>query len=79
MDNVSEIFAQSTNILPGHGPRKPMKEIFRSLADALEGDEFLDSYGSGAYIAGFESEIAELFGKEAAVFCPPGPWRSKSR
>jgi len=49
-----------------------MKEIFQELADALEGDEYLDLYGSGTYIEEFESEIADLFGKEAGVFMPSG-------
>jgi threonine aldolase len=72
MTNVEEILAQCTNILPGHGPSRPMKEIFQELADTLEGNEYLDRYGSGAYIADFEAEIATLFGKEAAVFMPSG-------
>ncbi len=49
-----------------------MKEIFQSLADGLQGDEYADIYGSGTYIAGFEAEVAEMFGKEAAVFMPSG-------
>lgn len=72
MNNAQEIQDQCTNILPGHGPKQSMKDIFLALAGGLEGDEDLDVYGSGSYIATFEAEIAELFGKEAAVFMPSG-------
>ena len=72
MSDIDQILAQCTNILPGHGPNRSMKAVFQALADSLQGDEDLDSYGSGTYIAGFESEVAALFGKEAAVFLPSG-------
>lgn len=72
MNNIQEVLDQCANVLPGHGSRKSMKEIFLGFADVLEGDEYLDEYGSGTYIASFEAEIAELFGKEAAVFMPSG-------
>ncbi|MEZ4737088.1 MAG: beta-eliminating lyase-related protein [Caldilineaceae bacterium] len=72
MSDVKTILAQCTNVLPGHGPSRRMKEVFQTLADALDGTEELDSYGSGPDLARFEAEIAELFGKEAAVFLPTG-------
>src|SRR5262245_47885797 len=72
MPDAQEIQDQCPNILPGHGPRRSMKEILLELADSLEGHEYLDVYGSGDYLASFEAEIAELFGKEAAVFLPSG-------
>jgi len=72
MNIFDETIAKCNNILPGHGPRRSMKEIFQTLADGLQGDEYSDRYGEGEYVAGFEAEIAELFGKEAAVFMPSG-------
>jgi threonine aldolase len=72
MSKVDEVYAQSNNILPGHGPRQPMKTVFQSLGAALEGDELFDRYGEGEYLERFEAEIAELFGKEAGVFMPSG-------
>lgn len=72
MTKSEDVFGQCTNILPGHGPRKPMKELFQSLADGLQGDEAADRYGEGEYLAGFETEVAGLFGKEAALFLPSG-------
>ena len=72
MSRAEEVFAHCTNVLPGHGPRRAMKAIFQTLADGLQGDEYSDRYGEGEYVSGFEAEIAELFGKEAAVFMPSG-------
>ena len=71
MTEVEEILKQCTNVLHGH-PGPTMKEQFQGLADSLTGDEYPDSYGSGSYIASFEAEMAEMFGKEAAVFMPTG-------
>lgn len=67
-----ELIDQCTNVLRGHGPQQSIKETLQTLADALSGDEYGDNYGSGDYIAGFESEIATMFGKEAGVFMPSG-------
>ncbi len=61
-----------SNVLRGHGPRRSIKETLRNLSDALSGDEYGDNYGSGDYIAEFESDVAGMFGKEAAVFMPSG-------
>lgn len=72
MDKTAEIYQRCTNVLPGHGPNQPMKTTFQNLAAGLQGDEYSDRYGEGAYVGGFEAEIAELFGKESAVFMPSG-------
>jgi threonine aldolase len=72
MNKLEMLFDQCTNKLPGHGSRRSMKEIFQSLADGLQGDEAMDRYGEGDYLNGFEKEIADMFGKEAAVFLPSG-------
>jgi threonine aldolase len=72
MNKLEMLFDQCTDKLPGHGPRRSLKETFQSLADSLEGDEYSDRYGEGEYLNGFEKEIADLFGKESAVFLPSG-------
>lgn len=72
MSKTEEIYNQCRNRLPGHGPSKPMKAVLHELADTLEGDEMLDSYGSGEFLNDFEKEIAGVFGKEAGVFMPSG-------
>jgi threonine aldolase len=72
VSKVEEVVAQCTNILPGHGPRRSMKETFQDLVEGLHGNESSDRYGEGEYLNNFEAEVAELFGKEAAVFMPSG-------
>lgn len=70
--DVDEILAQCTNVLPGSGIQRTMKEIFQDLADSLSGDEYMDMYGSGSTITDFESEVAELLNQDAALFLPTG-------
>ena len=52
----------------GPGPRGRLLE----LADATADDERFDRYGSGERIERLERRVAELLGKEAAVFMPSG-------
>ncbi len=48
-------------------------EQFREMADwARENEVAHDSYGVGDFIAGFETKIAQLLGKPAAIFIPTG-------
>ncbi len=54
-----------------HHPEKSMKEQLLNLSKYV-GDDNADIYGNGKYIANFEKEIADLFGKEAAVFMISG-------
>ena len=72
MSKVDEIYERCNNVLPGHGPNRMMKDVFQELADGLDGTEALDRYGSGDYLSAFEAEVAEMFGKPAAVFLPSG-------
>jgi threonine aldolase len=72
MLNPAEILSQCTNVLPGYRPRRPMKALLLDLAESLGESEYLDVYGTGSDLANFESEVACLFGKEAAVFLPTG-------
>jgi threonine aldolase len=72
MTEIDQILAQCTNILPGYGPERSLKQKLQFLADALTGDEDMDDYGEGEYLSAFEAEVAALFGKEAAVFMPSG-------
>jgi len=72
MSKVDELYARCENVLPGHGPIRMMKDVFQELANGLDGTETLDRYGSGDYLSAFENEVAEIFGKPAAVFLPSG-------
>lgn len=55
----------------GHPPR-PVRARLAEIAEAAGGAEYPDVYGEGDLIESFESEIAQLLGKEAAVFMPSG-------
>ena len=52
-------------------PKTP-RQVLGELAEMTNPELDADRYGHGDLIAGFESEIAELLGKEAAVFMPSG-------
>ena len=72
MSKVDELYAHCENVLPGHGPKRMMKDVFEELAEGLDGSEALDRYGEGDYLSAFEKEVAEMFGKPSAVFLPSG-------
>jgi len=60
------------SIFVNHHRSKTMKQWFELLENYIEVDKKPDGYGEGNYLQAFESEIAELLGKEAAVFMPSG-------
>ena len=68
---IQAIKRRCTRYLAYHHPTRP-KQTLTALAaatdDALRGDH----YGAGELIGGFEQRIADLLGKEAAVFMPSG-------
>lgn len=55
----------------GHPPR-PVRVRLAEIAEAAGDDDYPDVYGEGTLLESFEAEIAELLGKEAAVFMPSG-------
>jgi threonine aldolase len=59
--------------LAGGDPRDSLpKRVLADLAEATPADWQPDTYGEGELIESFEREVAELLGKEAAVFMPSG-------
>ena len=64
------LFAGCQRFLGGHTPRTPVEILAEIAAEA--GDDEADTYGQGDLIDRFEREIADLLGKEAAVFLPSG-------
>lgn len=66
-----QVFRRCERRLFGH-PAPDMRGELLALAESVGADEEADSYGSGALIEDFEREIADLLGKEAAVFMPSG-------
>jgi len=55
----------------GHPPR-PVRARLAEIAESAGEAEYADVYGEGTLLESFEAEIAQLLGKEAAVFMPSG-------
>jgi len=55
-----------------HDYPKTPRQVLSELAEATDPELEADRYGHGDLMAGFESEMAALLGKEAAVFMPSG-------
>ena len=68
---IERIHSRCERFLAHHYPQSP-KQTFLELAEYLADDVRPDTYGSGDVIESFESRIAELLGKEAALFLPTG-------
>lgn len=62
---------RSSRWLMGHGPRTP-RATLEALLVGTDASVEADSYGEGAVAAGLERRVAELLGKEAALFFPSG-------
>ena len=65
------VYSRCERFLGGHGPSRP-HAMLAALAAATDPDEQADRYGEGELIEQFEREVADLLGKEAAVFMPSG-------
>lgn len=63
--------AENIRFLTQHKRKNP-KEILSELADYTNSESQLDVYGTGDLISDFEYRIAQLLGKESAVFMPSG-------
>jgi len=69
--NRTEIIRQCKHFVSGHYRVSP-HEMFVALADFTSPDASADRYGGGDIMTDFESEVASLLGKPAAVFMPSG-------
>lgn len=67
----AEILANCTQFL-AFGGGKPFAQKMREIAESEYAEERQDFYGNGGMVARVEAEVAELLGKEAAVFMPSG-------
>ncbi|KAA3597881.1 MAG: aminotransferase class I/II-fold pyridoxal phosphate-dependent enzyme [Calditrichaeota bacterium] len=63
--------AENIRFLTQHKRKNP-KQILSELSEFTKSDAKLDVYGTGDLISNFEKKIAELLGKESAVFMPSG-------
>lgn len=72
-DDPAYLYYNCKHWLTGH-IRSAMlpHHVFRELATYTDKSIQPDAYGNGKLIADFEKQIAELLGKEAAVFMPGG-------
>ncbi|MNO30720.1 Low specificity L-threonine aldolase [compost metagenome] len=68
--SLLEAFNAAPVQLAGHGKRevRVLKEAFTGIGDNV----ISDMYGTGELIEEFQAEMAEVLGKEAAVFFPSG-------
>lgn len=69
--DIASLIQECTRFLPGHYPRS-VRELMQSVVDSPLSEKRRDIYGSGGVVADLEVELAELLGKEAAVFMPSG-------
>ncbi len=53
-------------------PKHSAAGVMREIADYMGDTNGFDTYGEGEYIQAFEQELADMFGKAAAVFMPSG-------
>ncbi|WP_321388933.1 aminotransferase class I/II-fold pyridoxal phosphate-dependent enzyme [uncultured Enterococcus sp.] len=70
MDALKESWKAAAYKLGNHGERTidVLKQVLLSVGDQIESD----MYGTGAVIEDFEKKMAEVLGKEAAIFFPSG-------
>ena len=66
----NEVCKSASYKLVGHGDRRieMLMESFKDMDPSMDAD----IYGTGSIINDFENEVAQLLGKEAAVFFPSG-------
>lgn len=67
---LTDAFGQATYIVGGHGSRKV--KVLQEALEQVDGETFSDHYGHGSIIDEFQQDMAEVLGKEAAVFFPSG-------
>ncbi len=56
----------------GYGYPQTPKQVLSELAAYADAEDDFDRYGEGKLITSFEADVAQLLGKEAAVFMPSG-------
>jgi threonine aldolase len=70
-DEQRAILRRCERSLSGHGFQTARQTLEQLIAE-VGPDEWPDRYGEGDLIEGLEREIAEILGKEAALFLPSG-------
>ncbi|UJF34890.1 threonine aldolase family protein [Paenibacillus hexagrammi] len=67
---ILEAFNRTRYQLTGHGKRNV--QVLKEAFELLEGSLDSDIYGNGNIIEDFQNRLAEILGKESAVFFPSG-------
>lgn len=67
---LAEAFDQAEFIIGGHGSRKV--KVLQEVLAHVDGEQYSDHYGNGEIIDQFQQQMADVLGKEAAVFFPSG-------
>ncbi|QGG54637.1 threonine aldolase family protein [Paenibacillus sp. B01] len=69
-NGLAESFAQAAHVVTGSSKRS-MRMLTQAF-DEMDVDQASDMYGKGEVIEAFQTKLAKLLGKEAAVFFPSG-------
>jgi len=70
---IEQVMNSCTRFLSGRYPHSSWpRPVLERLISMIDEDQRSDIYGTGDLITDFEKEIAQLLGKEAAVFMPSG-------
>lgn len=67
---LGDAFNQADFIVGGHGSRQV--KVLQNVLDQIDGELFSDHYGNGPLIEEFQQQMADVLGKESAVFFPSG-------
>ncbi|WP_339258988.1 beta-eliminating lyase-related protein [Paenibacillus sp. FSL R5-0713] len=67
---LADAFNQVEFIVGGHGSRQV--KVLQNVLDQMDGETFSDHYGNGPIIEEFQQQMADILGKESAVFFPSG-------
>ncbi|KAA8747686.1 threonine aldolase family protein [Paenibacillus sp. UASWS1643] len=67
---LADAFNQADFIIGGHGSRKV--KVLQNVLEQIDGETFSDHYGNGPIIEEFQQQMADVLGKESAVFFPSG-------
>ncbi len=70
-EDFTQVVSQCTHFLNDHYPRT-VRQRLETIIESPHSELRRDAYGKGGFVNVLESEIAELMGKEAAVYMPSG-------
>lgn len=73
--SISEAYSETAYPLIGHS-RRNLEVLLEAFRD-VDGSQMGDTYGKGAIIEEFQARMADVLGKESAVFFRAEPWRSR--